>query len=395
MDRSWGAELASCLNAAPARLRIICPFIKGDALWALVGDAIPADTRVITRFDLQGFAGGVSDIWALENVLEVGGEVRGVRGLHSKVFIFGDAAAAVTSANLTHKGLNQNAEFGCISELPEFVRACQSYFDALWQRGGPSVTTERLSEWHEQVIKYQLAAGRPGTRRELSDYGVNTGGASDDGPALDEAPDATGASRPAWVTEALHGHVKFFGQGHDRVPWSLPVLDEIDGSGSNWACTYPKNRRPRRVADGDVMYLGRMVERPDDYLIYGRGAAMAYVDRRDDASPADIDLRPWKREYPHYIRVHDAEFIAGPLSNGVPLSALMDALGADSFVSTQDNARRGSGNVVPRMALRQQPAVRLTAEGLAWLNDRFEAALLQRGRVPAEDLRELEWPEAG
>lgn len=355
VDRSWGAELASCFNAAPARLRIICPFIKGVPFWALVGDAIPADTRVITRFDLQGFAGGVSDIWALQSVLEVGGEVRGIRGLHSKVFVFSDAAAAVTSANLTHKGLNQNAEFGCISELPEFVQVCQSYFDDLWHRGAPSVTPERLNEWDEQVTRYQLAAGRPGTRRDLPDHGVETGKDSEDAPTLDEAPDATGAIRPAWVTEALHGHVKFFGQGHDRVPWSLPVLDEIYGSGSNWACTYPQNRRPRKVEDGDVMYLARMVEHPDDYLIYGRGAAMAYVDGRDDASPGDIDLRPWKREYPHYIRVHDAEFIAGLVSNGISLSTLMDDLGADSFVSTQANARRGRGNVVPRMALRQHP----------------------------------------
>ena len=71
-------------------------------MWKVVGEAVPPDLRVITRFDLQGFAGGASDIWALMDVLEAGGEVRGIRRLHSKVFIFGNSSAAVTSANLTH-----------------------------------------------------------------------------------------------------------------------------------------------------------------------------------------------------------------------------------------------------------------------------------------------------
>jgi hypothetical protein len=92
------------------------------------------------------------------------------------------------------------------------------------------------------------------------------------------------------------------------------------------------------------MYLARMVKRPNDYLIYRRGAAMNYKHGRDDASPQDIDYRPWKTDYPHYIRVHDAEFIAGLLTNGIPLSTLMDALGSDSFRSTQEQAAQGAGN---------------------------------------------------
>jgi hypothetical protein len=146
------------------------------------------------------------------------------------------------------------------------------------------------------------------------------------------------------------------------------------------------------VDDGDVMYLARMVERPDDHLIFGRAPAQAYVDGRDDASPQDIALRPWKRGWPHYIRVHDAEFLAGTLRNGVRLSALMDELGPDSFAITRQNAIRGSGNINPRMSLRQQPAVRLSSEGLAWMHEHFEEALRRHGRLPAESLIRLDWP---
>ena len=74
----------------------------------------------------------------------------------------------------------------------------------------------------------------------------------------------------------------------------------------------------------------------------------------------------------------------------------MDQLGGEAFASTQENAQAGGGgNTNPRMALREQPAVRLSREGLEWLNVRFDAALREHGRVPEEDLASLDWPAVG
>ena len=41
----------------------------------------------------------------------------------------------------------------------------------------------------------------------------------------------------------------------------------------------------------------------------------------------------------------------------------------------------------------QQAAVELSAEGLVWLSDRLEAALVAHGKVPADDLEKLDWPD--
>lgn len=395
VDRGWRKELASCYERESSGLRIVCPFVKQDALWRVVADQLNSDVRVITRFDLKGFAAGVSDIWALMDVLEAGGEVRGIRGLHSKAFIFGDAVAAVTSANLTRGGLDRNAEFGCISELPAFVDACQTYFAELWARSGPSVSCPQLEQWQEEVDRFLASGAKPGTRSSLPDHGVNAGQSLSSplsGP--DEPPDATGNITPAWITEAEHGHIKIFGEADSRTQSSMPVLQEVDESGSHWACTYPHGRgRPRNVDDGDAMYIARMVQGPDDYLIYGRAAGLAHVDDRDVATPAEIQYRPWKKQWPYYIRVHDAEFVAGTLANGIPLSQLIEELGSDAFATTQEHARSGSGNTNPRHALMQQAAVRLSEDGLAWVTDRFERALRRHGRLPAEDLAALDWPD--
>lgn len=394
VDRNWRQELASCYEREPAGLRIVCPFIKQDALWGVVGDHLHSDVRVITRFDLKGFAAGISDVNALIDILEAGGEVRGIRGLHSKAFIFGEAVAVVTSANMTRRGLDHNVEFGCISDLPDFVSTCRAYFDDLWAKCGPNVLQTQLDEWQEEVDAFLAAGARPGTRALLPDHGAHADEVPTTGVALsDEIPDASGTVAPAWIAEAEQGHVKIFGEADSRAQWSMDVLQEVDESGSHWACTYPRGRgRPRNVETGDAMYIARMVQAPNDYLIYGRAAALAHVDARDVASPADIEYRPWKEQWPYYIRVHDAEFIAGPLSNGIPLSELIEELESNAFVTTQEHAQAGSGNTNPRLSLMQQAAVRLSQDGLAWLTERFDRALQVHGRLPAEDLAELDWP---
>src|SRR3954466_12317510 len=67
-----------------------------------------------------------------------------------------------------------------------------------------------------------------------------------------------------------------------------------------------------------------LVSGPNDLLVFGRATALAHVPSRDDAAARDIRRRPWKREWPHYARVYGAEFVAGPVANGIALSRLMD-----------------------------------------------------------------------
>jgi hypothetical protein len=97
---------------------------------------------------------------------------------------------------------------------------------------------------------------------------------------------------------------------------------------------------------------------------------MQYVDGRDDATDAEIELRPWRARWSRYIRVHDVEFINGNLSDGVSLNELIDSFGPDSFASTKRNALAGSGNTNPRSAPSQQPAVELTTGAMAWMHRR-------------------------
>jgi len=197
------------------------------------------------------------------------------------------------------------------------------------------------------------------------------------------------------VTGGERAWVKFFGNARNRVSPATSVLDVLERTGAHRAGSYPAGRRPRSVRDGDRMFQARLVTDAGiaDILVFGRAIALRHVEGRDDASAEELALRPWKRRWPHYVRVRDGEFVDGMLADGVSLGELMDALGAEAFASTQHNALVGSGNVDPRQAYRQQPAVRLSHEGREWLDARLDEAFTRVGRLSASQLARLDRPD--
>ena len=97
----------------------------------------------------------------------------------------------------------------------------------------------------------------------------------------------------------------------------------------HWAAGYPTSKRPRNVKDNAVIFMGRLTRDPNDIRVFGWAIGMQHKRGRDDATLADIELRPWKEQWSRYIRVDRAEFVAGTMMNGVSLNELMDTLEAD------------------------------------------------------------------
>jgi hypothetical protein len=360
-------------------LRIVCPFIKERALERLLAYC-SEDIRVITRFNLADFAKGVSDISAIRRLLRLGASVRGVKGLHSKLYLFGSRRALVTSANLTNAALDANHEFGISTEDRTSVAACESYFNRLWRTGRKDLLLERLDEWERVVTRARAQGGSARGGGGLPDYGE----ADPQQPATIEIP--------IEVADAPQAFVKFLGEGDNRAALEMETIDEIERAGCHWALAYPKSKRPTGVKDNAIMFIGRLTMEPSDIRIFGRAVGIRHDARRDNATQGDIARRPWKVKWPRYIRVHDAEFVAGNMENGVSLNVLKETLGSNAFVSTQRNAAQGSGNVDPHKAYRQQAAVELTREARVWLGERLEEAFAAHGTVPKDALAKLDWP---
>jgi hypothetical protein len=381
VDRDWDKIIKEAASADRSELRVVCPFIKVQAAKRLLTGQRPDSIRVITRFHIGEMCDGVNDTEALRLLLEHGAKIRGIRNLHAKLYLFGSKRAIVTSANLTEAAFFRNHEFGFVSNENGIIERCREYFDALWNRAGGDLNLTQLEGWENRIKAVRVAGSRPSTNSGLSDEGVNAGLVI---PGVGLTPS---------VAEAPQSFVKFFGEGHHRASLDLAVLDEVKRSGCHWACTYPRNKRPRRVEDGAVLFMGRLMENPKDIIVYGRAIGLRHVPGRDEASAAEIALRGWKATWPIYVRVHHAEFVAGTLGNGVSLSALMGELRSDSFAATQRNASNGTGNTDPRKAYQQQAAVQLTKEAFAWLNHRLELAFVKHGKLTPAELETLDWPQ--
>ena len=310
-------------------------------------------------------------------LLDAGASIRGIRNLHAKLYLFGKSRAIITSANLTKAALTRNQEFGVVTDAPALIEVCRNYFNELWQRGGPEdLSSDMLDSWAETVTRYRLASGRPRRAMELGDFGADAG--------LEPPPPVL----PVVVADADQAFVKFLGRSDKREPVSQAIIEVIEHEGCHRVLAYPATKRPRSVKDGAVMFMARFTDERD-IRIFGRAVGMKYHPGRDDASAEDIKLRSWREEYSRYIRVHHAEFVAGTMANGISLNELMDALGSDSFAPTQRNAARGTGNTDPRRAYRQQAAVELSSQAIAWLGRRLQAAFDAHGKIPQDTLYEL------
>jgi hypothetical protein len=192
----------------------------------------------------------------------------------------------------------------------------------------------------------------------------------------------------------LPAYVKFLGQARERLPLSVPVLYEIERSGCNLALAYPKGKRPH-APEGSLMFIARLTvhEGVSDIRVFGFASAHAHEVGSDDATALDIQRRPWRSIWPHYVRIYDAHFLAGTLGDGISLNELMDDLGADSFAPTQRNrdlnrskpAKRPR-NENPRLSYSQQPSVELSEHGRDWLAARLLDAFHRVGEIPQAEL---------
>jgi hypothetical protein len=367
----WEKEVLDARRASPASLRIACPFIKAGTLKRILAAGKNKSIEVITRFDLNCFYEGVNDLEALEMLLDSRAKVRGINGLHAKLFLFGSNTAIGTSANVTDAGMRRNREFGFVSDDEDVVQYCDRYFAGLWDDAGKNLTRANLRDWKKVVAAAKRESGN-GKKPRLPDYGT-------------KGPNKTSlAARSPAKSHENQAFLKFLGDSGKRTPREWKIADIVAESGCNWACTYPTSQRPRQVEDGDIMYMARIAE-PEDLLIFGYATGWRHREDEDVASPAEIKTRNWKKRFRNYVRVHDAHFIDAELGVGISMYQMLDELGPDAWRSTQDNVRKGKGNADPFASYLRKPGMQLTEQSRSWIQERLERLFRKYGEV---DLRQ-------
>lgn len=133
-------------------IRIISPFITYNMVRHLLKNKGSAAIEIITRYNLNDFKNNVSSIKALKTLIEAGGRIKGIKGLHSKVYIFDETSVIISSANFTSGGFFNNHEFGIKSLDSLIIKESLVYFDSLFKIDPHNLNMARIAEW-ENVLK--------------------------------------------------------------------------------------------------------------------------------------------------------------------------------------------------------------------------------------------------
>lgn len=136
-------RLLRLIDEVPGPIRIISPYVKESDILAQFTDR---EVCLLTSTDVRDCIAGASSIKALDQLLAIGVSIKSLPRkryplLHAKVYIFGDEAALVTSANFTSPGIGGNGatgniEAGVLLTEKESVSELGIWFDNLCKLAG-------------------------------------------------------------------------------------------------------------------------------------------------------------------------------------------------------------------------------------------------------------------
>lgn len=322
----------------------------------LLGD-FSGSIQLITRASFGDFYAGVSDIEGLRFLIEKGAQIKVLRGLHSKLYLFDDARAIVTSANLTESGLKFNHELSISTDEQDLCEEASTYFNNLWTRLKLQLDNHLLDAW--QVELDALIVNTPVQRPIFRDAGEAI---------------TTNTTQTIQV-ETPRYHLKLWGKGDDRESYATNVKDVVRWSNGHVTLGFPSKKKPRRFKTGDIAFHGVMVEDPNDIIIYGRSLCHKFVELRDMSTQQDIQAFSWKNRWGANIRVYDSLFMNSILENGISVADIIQRFGINTFVDQYGNYEDQG----PSLALRQKASKFLSPMVAEWLETQFADKVHQYG----------------
>ncbi|MFA5670021.1 MAG: phospholipase D-like domain-containing protein [Balneolaceae bacterium] len=128
----WRSDFLNLIKDSKNKIRITSPFIKEN----ICDDILSIKKRsssieLITSFKLINLYSGSLDINGIEKLIDNASNVSNHSKLHSKIYIFDDKKAVITSSNLNNGGLVNNYEYGILIDDKKVVYDVISDFELL------------------------------------------------------------------------------------------------------------------------------------------------------------------------------------------------------------------------------------------------------------------------
>lgn len=131
LKNPWDNLFYDLISSSNESIKITSPFVKENVVSKMLQSKKEnVDISLITSFKLMNYYVGASDLKALDKIIQSGGNIKNYQKLHSKIYIFDDNIAVVSSSNLTNGGLINNYEYGILID-DENVKSILNDFNLL------------------------------------------------------------------------------------------------------------------------------------------------------------------------------------------------------------------------------------------------------------------------
>jgi hypothetical protein len=167
----WKNDLLELVANAKHSIKITSPFVKEEICREIIeAKQSKSDFELITSFKLMSIYSGSLDLSALEIILSANGTVKNFSKLHSKVYLFDDKKAVITSGNLTSGGLLRNYEYGVLIDDKSLLSEIQKDFQEL----SDNVNTGTIKKSDLESVRNILADIPKNQSIKLPSYSVKT-----------------------------------------------------------------------------------------------------------------------------------------------------------------------------------------------------------------------------
>lgn len=130
----WKKDLFRLVKGSKQSIKITSPFITYEVCdQMLAAKNNSSKLQMITAFRIMSVYSGLIDLAAIERILSNEGTVKTYPRLHSKIYVFDNKEAVITSGNLTAGGLEKNFEYGIHIDDRTIVETIVNDFDRLYQ----------------------------------------------------------------------------------------------------------------------------------------------------------------------------------------------------------------------------------------------------------------------
>jgi len=383
IDNAIFDTVADLISGARREIKIISPFM-GERTCRMLHDAIaPAvKLRVITRFYREDFIQGVSSLDGLGHLLKSGADIYALKHLHTKLYVFDDTHAIITSANFTMGGLVGNIELGVLfhNEADIIQRAHLYYDDLMAQIQHYDATHQYISKISAEMISAEKdIVLRLLQNRTNKTINMNTTkyGADLKLERTDKLESALMAQESYTGRDGIW--LKFEADSRHRISNTVRYFPEGRSTKRDDLTFFPV--RPTSLKSGHKLFIAVVsYDRAGNptAIIVGRAKTKGF-NEKNIAKPTDPFYKEWMEDYPYYVEIYDIEAFDAPISEGISILSLYQQVKHRTFPTTISNG------FMPIEELKhyhqRRDKIRITEYAERYLDDELDQRISRFGKV--------------